>query len=948
MVDLQVLNRNRNHNLNLLRPIPGITITIRIRIRITIKDGATPANYLATRQGYGNLTAFMAAHSFLNYFHRRGFFWLLGAFILISLNARAANQPLAPGQVPAVVARGKLAALGRLPATNELRLALGLPLRDRAGLTNLLAALYNPASSEFHHYLTPAEFTARFGPTPADYAAVLAFARTNGLTVTATHGNRTLVDVTGKVADVERAFQVRLKRYRHPQENREFFAPDTEPVVDAQVPLQSVSGLDNFSLPHPNVHVRPAASGQAEPNGGSSPYGSYMGNDFRKAYVPGTALTGAGQNVGLLQFDGFYAADITNYANTIGLTSNVPQLVVVPVDGGVSMPTSNNVEVALDIEMVMSMAPGVSNIFVYEASNGIPWVDMLSRMANDNLAKSLSCSWGGGLSDPTAAQVFQQMAAQGQSFYCASGDSDAYTGAIPFPCDNPNITVVGGTTLTSTSSNYTSETVWNRNNNSGSGGGVSAGQPIPAWQLGISMVANGGSATLRNLPDVALTADNVFVTYSNGVIGTAFGTSCAAPLWAGLTALINQQAAQLGQPAVGFVNPALYAICRGTNYAKTFHDITTGNNFNASSPTNFSAVPGYDLCTGWGTPAGTNLINALTTPDYLGILPATAFAITGAAGGSFNVTNIVLTLTNAGAATLGWSLVGTPFWLAAAPTGGTLSAHGTATVNLTLQNVAALSAGTYLAGVAISNQTLSRVQMVAVSVTAGQSIVQNGGFETGDFTGWTLVGDTVVPYWDGIWKYNVYNTVTTDNHYSGITDVVHSGSYGAFLGEGGFAATLTQTLPTIPNQRYLVSGWLNNPTNGPVQIFNLKWNGTNYIGLTNPPVLVWTNFQFVATATVTNTVLQFAVRNDPNYFALDDVSVTPVPAVTFAGLSPQSNGVQLVWNALNGLSYQVQYKTNLMQTGWLNFSTVTATNDLATFVDTNAASQRFYRLALLP
>ena len=151
------------------------------------------------------------------------------------------------------------APLGHVPGTNQLHLALGLSWRNQDALTNLLAAICNPASPEFHHYLTPAQFTARFGPTPADYQAVLQFARSNGLAVTATHRNRMLVDVQGAAADVERAFHVRLKNYRHPTEPRNFFAPDTEPTVDARLPVQSVSGLNDFSRPHPNVQ---SASGR--------------------------------------------------------------------------------------------------------------------------------------------------------------------------------------------------------------------------------------------------------------------------------------------------------------------------------------------------------------------------------------------------------------------------------------------------------------------------------------------------------------------------------------------------------------------------------------------------------------------------------------------------------------------------------------------------------------
>ncbi len=227
------------------------------------------------------------------------------------------------------------------------------------------------------------------------------------------------------------------------------------------------------------------------------------------------------------------------------------------------------------------------------------------------------------------------MAAQGQSFFQASGDSDAYTGSQLLdassqdnsPVGSTNITAVGGTTLTMNGSgtSWASETVWNWNSkggsdaNVGSGGGVSTYYQIPWWQTNIDMTVNLGSTTMRNVPDVALTADNVFVVYHNGNNGTSGGfggTSCAAPLWAGFTALVNQQAVASSGTTVGFLNPALYAIGAGTNYAACFHDITTGNNIGSGTPGLFYAVAGYDLCTGWGTPNGTNLINALAAPVF--------------------------------------------------------------------------------------------------------------------------------------------------------------------------------------------------------------------------------------------------------------------------------------------------------------------------------------------
>jgi len=502
------------------------------------------------------------------------------------------------GHVPAAVSR--LQAIGSLAPSTNLHLAIGLPLRNQAGLSGLLQQLYDPSSPIYHHYLTPEQFTAQFGPTEQDYQKVIDFAKANGLTVTRTHGNRMLVDVSGKV-----------RTYRHPTEARNFFAPDVEPSVDANVPVLHISGLDNYFQPRPALHKLPAS--QAKPALGSGPAGSYMGSDFRNAYVPGALQTGSGQMVGLLQFDsGFFQSDITTYETQAGLP-NVPVQPVL-LDGYGGGPGSAPDEVSLDIEMVISMAPGVSKVLVFE---GDITDDILNAMAASNQVKQLSASWSYNI-DATSEQIFKQFAAQGQSFFNASGDFDSWAGfgfVFP-PCDDPYITIVGGTTLTTSGTNWASETVWNWGvergiDGIGSGGGISSTYAIPSWQTNINMTANKGSTTMRNLPDVALTADNVWVIYDGGQTGAFGGTSCASPLWAGFMALVNQLAASNGHAPVGFINPAVYAIALGPNYLNCFHDTTTGNNEWSASPNLFSAVAGYDLCTGLGTPNGTNLINAL-------------------------------------------------------------------------------------------------------------------------------------------------------------------------------------------------------------------------------------------------------------------------------------------------------------------------------------------------
>jgi subtilase family serine protease len=526
-----------------------------------------------------------------------------------TLSVSGAQLRSLTGHVPAA-ARGSVP-IASLPSATRLGLSIGLPLRNEELLTNFLQQLYDPNSPEFQHYLTPEEFTERFGPTEAQYQSLISFVSSKGFIIVSQHQNRLLLDVNASVNDIEQAFSTRLKLYHHPKENRMFFAPEVEPSVSADVPILDISGFDNYSLPHPISLRRSALSGQAKPNIGSAPDGSYRGYDFRAAYLPGVVLSGSGQIVGLLEFDGYYPNDIASYAADAGLQSVPLQNVLMGSFNGT--PGPNNAEVALDIEVAISVAPGLSKVLVYEGTSGN---SMLNRMANDNLAKQLSSSWTYGING-TTENIFRQFASQGQSMFQASGDEGAYSGTIPTPADDPNLTVVGGTTLSTVGPNgqWSSETTWNwavsGGGTSASSGGISTAYVIPNYQKGIDMSNNQGSTVMRNIPDVSFTADNIWVVWDNGSQGAFGGTSAATPLWAAFMALVNQQAVANGLPVLGFVNPALYAIAKGTNYSSCFHDITTGNNKNSASPNRFGAVAGYDLCTGWGTPAGQTLINAL-------------------------------------------------------------------------------------------------------------------------------------------------------------------------------------------------------------------------------------------------------------------------------------------------------------------------------------------------
>ena len=164
---------------------------------------------------------------------------------------------------------------------------IALPLRNESELDDLLQELYDPQSPSFHQFLSVEEFTERFGPTEEDYAAVIRFAEQNGLTVTGTSPNRMVVDVTGSVADIERAFQVTMGSYQHPTEQRTFYSPDREPSPDLRFPLWHISGLDNFSIPRPaSLRREPKAKGGTT---GSGPSGYFLGSDMRVAYYGGSS-----------------------------------------------------------------------------------------------------------------------------------------------------------------------------------------------------------------------------------------------------------------------------------------------------------------------------------------------------------------------------------------------------------------------------------------------------------------------------------------------------------------------------------------------------------------------------------------------------------------------------------------------------------------------------------
>ncbi len=517
--------------------------------------------------------------------------------------AQAERRPLLTSHVPDEVASGIAPLVGHLPAEQHVSLAISLPVRNQDQLDRLLEDLYDPQSPSYHRYLSVAEFAERFGSSEDDYAKVVRFAESNGLKVVGRGDNRMVLDVEGPAASVETAFHTTLGVFQHPTEARTFYAPEREPIVELDVPLLHISGLDNFSLPYAkNVISDSAVTPKAT---GSGPSGSFLGSDLRTAYYGSGSLNGAGQTVALFEYSGYNMSDINAYFNNAGEPLNV-SIKAISVNGASLTCGSGctDIEQALDIEQAISMAPGLSQLRVYVGKSDI---SIFNQMAADNVAKTVSCSWGWSKDQSSLDPILQEMAAQGQTVFVATGDQGSSTAAnVVWPADDIWVTAVGGTVLTTNSAggSWKSETGWQNSAGMPSKNNIS----IPSWQQlsGVVTGANGASSSLRNIPDVSSESNASQYVCANGTCRTqGGGTSYAAPLWASLMAMVNEQALNNGGSLMGFFNSTLYGIGTGSSFGSDFHDITSGNNGK------YSAVVGYDLVTGWGSPNGTNLINVL-------------------------------------------------------------------------------------------------------------------------------------------------------------------------------------------------------------------------------------------------------------------------------------------------------------------------------------------------
>lgn len=238
-------------------------------------------------------------------------FCVLAVICLLSPIVQSQQERQVSGRhLPSAVTNGQARPLGRLPATQRMDLSIVLRLRNQSELTSLLRRLYDPSSPDYRHFLSVREFTDQFGPTAEDYQAVVNFAKAHGFTVKSLPTSRLVVSVNGTVEQVQDAFNVKMQTYQHPTENRAFFSADREPSVPSGLPVTHVSGLNNYSLPQPMLRAPRSNTEKPIDIQGSGPGGYYLGSDMRAAYYGGSTLTGNGQLVGLIQFDGYNISDV--------------------------------------------------------------------------------------------------------------------------------------------------------------------------------------------------------------------------------------------------------------------------------------------------------------------------------------------------------------------------------------------------------------------------------------------------------------------------------------------------------------------------------------------------------------------------------------------------------------------------------------------------------------
>jgi kumamolisin len=507
------------------------------------------------------------------------------------------------------------------PANPNEPVDVTIRLRSRAGKKPPVNPKEFTKPIEQRTIFTRGEFEKRHGADPEGIARVETFAAEHKLRVKEKSVARRTVILSGTVTAMNQAFGVELKEYEHPSGK---YRGRTGPIhipADLQDVIEGVFGLDNRPQARPHFRRRQGRTGARA----AVVNLSYTPIQVAALYDYPNGVDGSGECIALVELGGGYnPTDLSNYWSQLQL-SKTPTVSAVSVGNGSNSPTGDpngpDGEVMLDIEVSGSIAPGAKIVAYFAENTDAGFLNAITTAVHDttNNPSIVSISWGGPESSWTQQamtsmdEAFQSAAAMGVTVCVAAGDNGSTDGVtdglnhVDFPASSPNVLACGGTQLVASGNTITNETVWNElaNNEGGTGGGVSDVFPLPSYQsaAGVPPSANPGGHVGRGVPDVAGDADPTtgYVTRVDGSPDVIGGTSAVAPLWAGLIALINES---IGKPA-GFINPLLY---QNEETAGDFRDITSGNNGA------YSAGPGWDACSGLGSPIGSQVAVALGAP----------------------------------------------------------------------------------------------------------------------------------------------------------------------------------------------------------------------------------------------------------------------------------------------------------------------------------------------
>jgi kumamolisin len=516
------------------------------------------------------------------------------------------------------------------PANPNEAVDVTIRLRSRAGKKPIVSADAYTKPIEKRTILSRKEFEQRHGADPDSIARVETFARQHKLTVKEKSPARRTVILSGTVTAMNEAFGVELKEYDHPTGKYRGRTGAIHLPAELQDVVEGVFGLDNRPQAKPHFRRRRGRAGaRAE-----SVNLSYTPPQVAALYDFPTGVDGAGECIALIELGGGYnTTDLSNYWSQLKLIET-PAVSAVSVGNGSNNPTGDpngpDGEVMLDIEVAGSIAPGAKIVVYFADNTDAGFLNAITTAVHDSINNPsvVSISWGGPESSWTQQamtsmdEAFQSAAAMGVSVCVAAGDDGSTDGVtdglnhVDFPASSPNVLACGGTQLVASGNSITSETVWNElaNNEGATGGGISDVFPLPSWQngAGVPPSANPNKNVGRGVPDVTGDADPTtgYVSRVDGNPDVIGGTSAVAPLWAGLIALLNQS---IGKP-VGFINPLLY---QDAGTARDLNDITSGNNGA------YSAGPGWDACSGLGSPIGTQVAAALGAPPEQAIKTGT-------------------------------------------------------------------------------------------------------------------------------------------------------------------------------------------------------------------------------------------------------------------------------------------------------------------------------------